>query len=178
MNQILGGTPTARLNLNLREDKHWSYGSFSFFRDARGQRPFMAYAPVQTDKTVDALGELRKELTGIVDQRPLTAEELARAQSSLTLTLPGSWETMDDVAASIGEIVTFGLDDRYFDGYAGRIRAQTLETVTAAARETIHPGELVWVVVGDRSKIEPGIRQLGLGDIRLIDADGKPLGAS
>jgi zinc protease len=178
MNQILGGTPTARLNLNLREDKHWSYGSFSFFRDARGQRPFMAYAPVQTDKTVDALTELRKELTGIVDQRPPTAEELARAQSSLTLTLPGSWETMDDVAASIGEIVTFGLDDRYFDGYAGRIRAQTLETVTAAARETIHPGELVWVVVGDRSKIEPGIRQLGLGEIRLIDADGKPLGAS
>ena len=178
MNQILGGTPTARLNLNLREDKHWSYGSFSFFRDARGQRPFMAYAPVQTDKTVDALAELRKELTGIVDQRAPTAEELARAQSSLTLTLPGSWETADAVAASIGDIVTFGLDDRYFDGYAERIRAQTLETVTAAARETIHPGQLVWVVVGDRAKIEPGIRQLGLGDIRLIDADGKPLGAS
>jgi zinc protease len=178
MNQILGGTPTSRLNLNLREDKHWSYGSFSFFRDARGQRPFMAYAPVQTDKTVDALAELRKELTGIVEQRPPTAEELARAKSSLTLTLPGSWETMDAVAGSIDDIVTFGLDDRYFDGYADRIRSQTLETVTAAAKETIHPGQLVWVVVGDRSKIEPGIRQLGLGDIRLIDADGKPLGAS
>jgi zinc protease len=114
----------------------------------------------------------------MVEQRPPTAEELARAQSSLTLTLPGSWETMDAVAASIDDIVTFGLDDRYFDGYAERIRAQTLETVTAAAQETIHPGQLVWVVVGDRSKIEPGIRQLGLGDIRLIDADGKPLGAS
>jgi zinc protease len=178
MNQILGGTPTSRLNLNLREDKHWSYGSFSFFRDARGQRPFMAYAPVQTDKTVDALAELRKELTGIVEQRPPTADELARAQSSLTLTLPGSWETSDAVAASIDDIVTFGLDDRYFDHYAERIRAQTLETVAAAAKETIHPGQLVWVVVGDRSKIEPGIRQLGLGDIKLIDADGKPLGAS
>jgi zinc protease len=178
MNQILGGTPTSRLNLNLREDKHWSYGSFSFFRDARGQRPFMAYAPVQTDKTVDALAELRKELAGIVEQRPPTADELARAQSSLTLTLPGSWETSDAVAASIDDIVTFGLDDRYFDHYAERIRAQTLETVSAAAKETIHPGQLVWVVVGDRSKIEPGIRQLGLGDIKLIDADGKPLGAS
>jgi zinc protease len=178
MNQILGGSPTARLNLNLREDKHWSYGSFSFFRDARGQRPFMAYAPVQTDKTAEALAELRKELSGIVDGRPPTAEELARAQSSLTLTLPGSWETSDAVAASIGDIVAFGLDDRYFDGYAGRIRAQTLETVTAAARETIHPDRLVWVVVGDRAKIEPGVRQLGLGEIRLIDADGKPLGPS
>jgi zinc protease len=178
MNQILGGTPTSRLNLNLREDKHWSYGSFSFFRDARGQRPFIVYAPVQTDKTVDALAELRKELTGIAAQQPPTPEELARAKSSLTLTLPGSWETMDAVAGSIDDIVTFGLDDRYFDGYAERIRSQTLATVTAAAKETIHPGQLVWVVVGDRSKIEPAIRQLGLGDIRLIDADGKPLGAS
>jgi zinc protease len=176
MNQILGGTPTARLNLNLREDKHWSYGSFSFFRDARGQRPFMAYAPVQTDKTVEALTELRKELSGMVEGRPPTQEELARAQSSLTLTLPGNWETMDAVAGSIGEIVTFGLDDRYFDGYADRVRAQTLATVGAAARETIHPDRLVWVVVGDRAKIEQGVRNLGLGEIRLIDADGKPLG--
>ena len=176
MNQILGGTPTARLNLNLREDKHWSYGSFSFFRDARGQRPFMAYAPVQTDKTVEALTELRKELSGMVGGRPPTQEELARAQSSLTLTLPGNWETMDAVAGSIGEIVTFGLDDRYFDGYADRVRAQTLATVGAAARETIHPDRLVWVVVGDRAKIEQGVRNLGLGEIRLIDADGKPLG--
>jgi len=176
MNQILGGTPTARLNLNLREDKHWSYGSFSFFRDARGQRPFMAYAPVQTDKTVEALAELRKELSGMVEGRPPTPEELARAQSSLTLTLPGNWETMDAVAGSIGEIVTFGLDDRYFDGYADRVRAQTLATVSAAARETIHPDRLVWVVVGDRAKIEQGVRNLGLGEIRLIDADGKPLG--
>ncbi len=176
MNQILGGTPTARLNLNLREDKHWSYGSFSFFRDARGQRPFMAYAPVQTDKTVEALAELRKELSGMVEGRPATAEELARAQSSLTLTLPGNWETMDALAGSIGEIVTFGLEDRYFDGYADRVRAQTLATVAAAARETIHPDRLVWVVVGDRAKIEQGVRNLGLGEIRLIDADGKPLG--
>ncbi|HKU61487.1 MAG TPA: pitrilysin family protein [Gemmatimonadales bacterium] len=178
MNQILGGTPTARLNLNLREDKHWSYGSFSFFRDARGQRPFMAYAPVQTDKTVEALGELRKELSGIVDGRPPTAEELARAKSSLTLTLPGNWETMDAVAGSIDDIVTFGLDDRYFDGYADRVRAQTLASVEAAAKETIHPAHLVWVVVGDRAKIEQGVRGLNLGEIRLIDADGKPLGPS
>jgi zinc protease len=83
---------------------------------------------------------------------------------------------MDAVAGSIGEIVTFGLDDRYFDGYADRVRAQTLQTVTAAAGETIHPDRLVWVVVGDRGKIEQGVRNLCLGEIRLIDADGKPLG--
>jgi zinc protease len=164
--------------MNLREDKHWSYGSFTFMRDAKGQRPFVAYAPVQTDKTGEALAELRRELRAILGERPATAEEVARAQSELTLTLPGGWETMGAVAGSLADIVTFGLDDRYFDTYGDRIRAQTVGTVTEAAKEVIQPDRLVWVVVGDRSKIEASIRGLDLGEIRMIDADGKPLGAS
>jgi zinc protease len=175
MNTVLGGTFTARLNMNLREHKHWSYGAFTFFRDARGQRPFVVYAPVQTDKTKDALVEIGKELRGIVTDRPATPEELDRAKAALTLTLPGGWETMDAVSGTIREIVTFGLDDRYYDTYAERIRGQTVQTVTAAARETIQPDRLVWVVVGDRAKIEASIRELGLGEIRLIDADGNPI---
>jgi zinc protease len=175
MNTVLGGTFTSRVNMNLREDKHWSYGSFTFFRDARGQRPFVVYAPVQTDKTKEALVEIGKELRGIVGERPVTAEELSRAVASLTLTLPGAWETMGAVAATMGDMVAYGLDDRYYDTYAERVRAQTVETVTAAAREAIQPGRMVWVVVGDRTKIEASIRDLGLGDIRLIDADGNPV---
>jgi zinc protease len=178
MNQVLGGSFNARINMNLREDKHWSYGSFTFMRDAKGQRPFVAYAPVQTDKTGEALAELRRELRAILGERPATAEEVARAQSELTLTLPGGWETMGAVAGSLADIVTFGLDDRYFDTYGDRIRAQTVGTVTEAAKEVIQPDRLVWVVVGDRSKIEASIRGLDLGEIRMIDADGKPLGAS
>ena len=122
--------------------------------------------------------ELRQELTGILSQRPATPDEVARAKSELTLSLPGSWETMGAVAGSLSDIVTFGLDDRYFDTYGDRVRAQDSATVTAAARAVIHPDRLVWVVVGDRSKIEAGIRELKLGEIRFIDADGKPLGAS
>ena len=175
MNTVLGGTFTARLNMNLRENKHWSYGAFTFFRDARAQRPFVVYAPVQTDKTKDALVEIGKELRGIVTDRPATPEELDLAKAALTLTLPGGWETMDAVSGTIREIVTFGLDDRYYDTYAERIRGQTVQTVTAAARETIQPDRLVWVVVGDRAKIEASIRELGLGEIRLIDADGNPI---
>jgi zinc protease len=178
MNMVLGGSFLARINMNLRENKHWSYGSFTFLRDAKGQRPFVAYAPVQTDKTKEALIELRQELNGILSQRPATAEEIARAKSELTLTLPGNWETMGAVAGSLSDIVTFGLDDRYFDTYGDRIRAQDAATVTAAAKEVIHPDRLVWVVVGDRSKVEAGIRELKLGEIRFIDADGKPIGAS
>jgi zinc protease len=178
MNQVLGGSFLARINMNLRENKHWSYGSFTFLRDAKGQRPFVAYAPVQTDKTKEALVEVRNELTGILGSRPPTAEELARAKSELTLTLPGNWETMDAVAGSLSDIVTFGLDDRYFDTYGAQIRTQTLASVGAAAKEVIQADRLVWVVVGDRSKIEAGIRELNLGEIRFIDADGKPIGAS
>jgi len=175
MNGVLGGDFSSRVNMNLREDKHWSYGAYTFFRDARGQRPFLAYAPVQTDKTKEALVELDKELQGIVKGRPIEPAELSRAQASLTLTLPGSWETMAALAGSIGNIVTYGLDDRYYDTFAEKVRAQTIAGVTAVAGEVVHPDQLVWVVVGDRSKIEPGLRELKLGEIRLIDTDGKPV---
>jgi zinc protease len=85
---------------------------------------------------------------------------------------------MDAVSGSIQDMVVFGLDDHYYDTYADRVRAQTIASVSAAAKETIHPDNLVWVVVGDRAKIEPGLRALKLGEIRLIDADGKPLGGA
>jgi zinc protease len=175
MNGVLGSDFSSRVNMNLREDKHWAYGAFTFFRDARGQRPFLAYAPVQTDKTKESVVELDKELRGIVKDRPIQPDELSRAQASLTLTLPGSWETMDALAGAIVDIVSFGLDDRYYDTFADKVRAQTIPSLTAAAAEVVHPDKLVWVVVGDRSKIEPGLRELNLGEIRLIDSDGRPV---
>jgi zinc protease len=178
MGAVLGSDFGSRLNMNLREDKHWSYGAFSFIRDARGPRPFIAYAPVQTDKTKEAIVELQKELRGILGERPIQPDEISRAQASLTLTLPGSWETMGAVAGSIGEIVAFGLDDRYFDTYADRVRAQTPATVTAAAARAVQPDHLVWVVVGDRAKIEAAIRELNLGEIHLVDADGNAVPTS
>jgi zinc protease len=178
MGAVLGSDFGSRINMNLREDKHWSYGAFSFIRDARGPRPFIAYAPVQTDKTRESIVELQKELRGILGERPITPDELKRAQASLTLTLPGSWETMGAVAASIGDIVAFGLDDRYFDTYAERVRAQTVATVTAAAAKVVQPDHMVWVVVGDRARIEASIKELNLGEIHLVDADGNPVPTS
>jgi zinc protease len=175
MNGVLGSDFSSRVNMNLREDKHWAYGAYTFFRDARGQRPFVAYAPVQTDKTKEAVVELDKELRGIVKDRPIQPDELSRSQASLTLTLPGSWETMSALAGAIGNIVTFGLDDRYYDTFAEKVRAQTVQNLTAAAAEVVHPDKLVWVVVGDRAKIEPGLRELKLGEIRLLDSDGRPV---
>ena len=175
MNGVLGSDFSSRVNMNLREDKHWAYGAYTFFRDARGQRPFVAYAPVQTDKTKEAVMELDKELRGIVKDRPIEAGELSRAQASLTLTLPGSWETMAALSGAIVDIVSFGLDDRYYDTFAEEVRGQTIQSLTQVAAEVVHPDRLVWVIVGDRSKIEAGIRELKLGDIRLINSDGKPV---
>ena len=83
MNEVLGGSFSARINMNLREDKHWAYGAYSFFVDAQGQRPFVAYAPVQTDKTVAAMQEIRKELREIVGSRPPTATRVASSEMTV-----------------------------------------------------------------------------------------------
>jgi len=175
MNDDLGGTFSSRLNMNLREDKHWAYGAGSFLVGARAQRPFIAYAPVQTDKTKESLVEVNKELRAILTDRPVTAEELARIKANETLSLPGSRETLNEVGSSITELVQYGWPDDYYDTMTGKISALTTSDLDAAAKQVVHPDNLVWVVVGDRAKIEAGIRELGYGEIRFIDADGNPI---
>jgi len=175
MNNILGGTFISRINMNLREDKHWSYGSGTFVPNARGQRPFIVYAPVQSDKTKESMIEITKELNAIVEDKPVTADELSMSKSNLILALPGSWETNNEVLASISEMVQYNLPEDYFDQYPGRVQAMTQEDMKKAASVLVHPGNLVWVVVGDREKIQKGIEELGYGKIETIDTDGNPV---
>ncbi|HEX7424910.1 MAG TPA: insulinase family protein, partial [Terriglobales bacterium] len=173
MNNSLGGMFGARLNMNLREDKHWSYGARTVLRDARSQRPFYAVAPVQTDKTKESLVEMNKEFRGIVGDHPIGTDELAKIQANETLKLPGSRETLEALGLSIVDLVQFGLPDDYYDTYAGKVRALKTSDVNQAAKEVVRPDNLIWIVVGDRAKIEPGVRELGLGEFRLMDTDGK-----
>ncbi|MCH7731164.1 MAG: insulinase family protein [Candidatus Marinimicrobia bacterium] len=172
MNSVLGGTFTSRLNMNLREDKHWSYGSRSLFIDAKGQRIFFAYAPVQTDKTVESMEEINKELRGILGSNPPTEDELSKAQKSQTLRLPGRFETMRAVSGAIVEMVQFGIPEDYYETYPGIVRALSTGDLSNAAQAVIHPDNLVWLVVGDRATIEEGIKGLNFGDFQLIDLDG------
>jgi len=174
MNDILGGTFTSRLNMNLREDKHWSYGVRSSLLDARGPRPFFVVAPVQSDKTSQAMTEILKELQGITSTNPVAGEELAKIQKERTLKLAGAWETGGAVANSISRMIRFDLPADYYDTYAARVLALRQSDVHAAAQSVVHPDKRVWVIVGDRVKIEPAIRKLDLGEVRLIDADGNP----
>ena len=178
MNQVLGGDFTARVNMNLREDKSWSYGAFTTFVSARGQRPFIALAPVQTDKTSPAMAELKRELEEIRGERPPSSDEIAKVKDQRTLSLPGRWETASAVLGSLSEIVRFGLPDDYWDTYAGSVRALTEDEIRQAAVDVVRPEALVWVVVGDRAKIEDGVRALGFGEIVLLDADGNVVNES
>jgi zinc protease len=173
MNNTLGGMFGARLNMNLREDKHWSYGARTVLRDARSQRPFFAVAPVQTDKTKESLVEINKEFRGIVGDHLVGDDELAKIQANETLKLPGSRETLDAFGQSIVDLVQFGLPDDYYDTYAGRVRALKTSDVNAAAKEVVRPDNLIWIVVGDRAKIEAGVREVNLGELRLMDTDGR-----
>lgn len=174
MNNILGGTFTSRINMNLREDKHWSYGSRSFIINTKTQRPFLAYALVQTDKTKESMQEVYKELTGIIGERPATDDELTKIKLSQTLRLPGSWETMGSVGSSLAEMVMYGLPEDHFEKYSSRVRNLTLSDISRAAKKTIYPENLVWVVVGDKSKIEAGLSELGY-EIKYLDSDGNPI---
>jgi zinc protease len=171
MNNILGGDFGARLNMDLREDKHWTYGALTMLANARGQRPFLAWAPVQTDKTKESIAEIRKDLGGILADQPATDAELARVKASETLRLPGSRETMQSVMSSVESLVGYGLPEDYYQTYAGKVRALTLADIEKSAREVVHPDHLIWVVVGDRAKIEAGIRELGLGEVRVLNPE-------
>ena len=176
MNTILGGSFTSRINMNLREEKGWSYGAFSFLPGARGQRPFLVYAPVQSDKTSESMDEMAKELEGILRDEPVTEEEVQRAQKNQTLALSGQWETISAVGSSIAQIVQYGLPDDYYDTYADAVNKLNVENVSATASEIVQPDNLVWIVVGDRSEIESKVRDLGLGEIRVLDGDGNVVG--
>ena len=173
MNDVLGGVFTARLNMNLREDKSWAYGAFSFLVSALGQRPFMLYAPVQTDKTVDSIKEMQKEIAAYIGDKPATAEEIAKIKAKDVRSLPGQYETGSAVLGAIESMQLYGRPDDYVSTLKSRIEAQDDDAIRAAAREVIKPNAMTWVIVGDRSKIEQPIRELMGESVRVIDTDGK-----
>ena len=175
VNNIFGGKFSSRLNLNLREDKHWSYGVFSALPSARAQRPYISISAVQTDKTKESMEELVKEYRNIVGAKPITVEELKDEQSNSTLQLAGNFETVEDLSDAYGTILEYGLPEDYFNTFTEKAMSLTPEGANEIAKKYILPDHLVWVVVGDMSKVEFGIRELNLGPVHKIDADGNPI---
>ena len=175
MNSVLGGGFTSRINMNLREDKHWSYGASVSMPGARGQRPWLIVAPVQTDKTAESIGEIRKELTEYLGTRPASEDELAKLKERDVRSLPGAYETIGAVQSALRGILINDRPDDWVANSKQRIEAQTLRDLTSAAKEVIKPESLTWVIVGDLSQIEAKVRAMNIGPITVLDEDGKPV---
>ena len=175
VNDIFGGNFSSRINMNLREDKHWSYGVRSRLVPAKGERPYFSISPVQTDKTKESLVELIAEYKNIVGSKPITASELKDEQTNATLGLPGGFETVQQLSGAYGNILQYGLPDDYYNTFTQKALSATPDNANEIAKKYIQPGHLVWIVVGDMSKVESGIRELNIGEIHKIDADGNPL---
>jgi predicted Zn-dependent peptidase len=174
-NTGFGGNFTSRINMNLREEKGWSYGVSSAIVTGRGPRMFRITAQVQTDKTRESIVELQKELTDVLSTRPLTAAEVATSQNNIIMGLSSRWQGSAAVSSALQEITTYGLPDTYYQTYPDKVRAMTPAQALAAGRSMVPNQNFIWVVVGDRAKIEAGLRQLG-PEVRIVDADGNPAG--
>jgi predicted Zn-dependent peptidase len=174
MEEAFGGLFSSRLNMNLREDKHWAYGAFAFSPSAIGQRLFLLYAPVQTDKTAPAFSEMLKESRDLIGAKPLTDEEIAKVKASNVRAMPGEYESADAVLRALQQIVVYHRPDDYVQTYKRRVEAQTDAEVNAAAKQVVRPDGLTWVVVGDRAQIEKPVQALNIGALQVLDADGNP----
>lgn len=174
-NGVLGGEFTSRLNMKLREEKQWAYGAYSYAIGAKGQRPWIASVPVQIDRTDDAIRELQTDIGQFArNEKPASDAEIAKIKVANVLSLPGSYETAGAVMGAIGGIVRYGRPDDYVQTLKDKTEAVTAEAIHAAATQ-LKPEALTWVVVGDLSKIEASVRELKLGDVTVLDADGKPV---
>ncbi|MBV7255959.1 insulinase family protein [Pacificimonas sp. WHA3] len=158
----LGGIFTSRLNTNLREEKGWSYGVRTTISGAVEQQPFYVTAPVQTDKTGEALAELRRELTEYVGDRMITSTEVSDTTAFLSGRLPGAYESAGAVMGAILGNAKYGRPDDYQETYAQRLSQLTEAEVAAAAAAEIDPNKLLWVIVGDADLVRPQLEGLGL----------------
>lgn len=175
MNGVLGGSFTARINMNLREDKGWAYGAQTVMQNARGPRPYLVYAPVQVDRTGDSLRELVKELTDITSTRPVAADEMSRVVAGLTRGLPGSFETSNAVLGSLVTSARYGRPLDYAATLTERYGALTIKDLQTAATDFVHPQRLTWVIVGDLSKIRAQVESVNIAPIEVWNDDGQPV---
>jgi zinc protease len=177
LNAVLGGQFSSRLNLNLREEKGYTYGARSHFNFRLGPGPFQAAASVQTDVTAPALDELVREVTEITDKRPVTQAELDFAKDRIILGFPSQFETTGEVAGSLSELIVYDLPDDEFVTFPAKVAAVTTADTARVARQYLHPDRLTILVVGDRTQVEGSLKKRPYSRvIQLLDPEGVPLG--
>ena len=176
MNRAFGGGFESRLNMNLREDKGWSYGYRSgISRNTSGDMTLRTSGQVQTDKTAESMQEIKREFDDFVSSRPATANEIDRIKLNQTRSLPGSFATNSGFLGSMISSNNYGLPFNYAETSAERIATVSLEDVNAAAVEIIDSEKLTWLIVGDLNVIEEKVRALNYGEVEVWDAFGNKL---
>ncbi|MGI9233326.1 MAG: M16 family metallopeptidase [Woeseiaceae bacterium] len=176
MNRVIGGAFESRLNMNLREDKGWSYGYYSGIRtNASGDMTFSTSGQVQTDKTANSMQEILREITEFVSTHPATDGEVERVKLNRTRSLPGSFSTNRGFLGSIIRSNDYGLPFDYAETAAARIEAVNVDGVDARARALLDPEKITWLITGDLEKIEESVRALEYGDVEVWDAFGRRL---
>src|SRR3954470_18014019 len=164
-NMILGGQFVSRINMNLREDKGYTYGARTAFEFRRAPGPFVLHASVQADATAEAIREAISEISSIRGERPVTKEELELGRASLTRGYPRNFETADQVARGAAQLALYELPDDSFATFVPKVLALDEKAVTEAAARHIDPARLLTVVVGDRDKILSTLKALDLGEV-------------
>ena len=161
-NDILGVQFLSRLNMDLREEKGWSYGVFGYTQLNSEAVPYMVEAPVQADRTGDSIAALRKDIREFLSTKGATEEELSRTIANRISALPGQFETSGAVLSAMQTMSLLGRPDNYYELLGPKYQAQTQASVDAALRQAVDPNGFVWVVVGDAAKVKPQLVKLGL----------------
>jgi len=164
MNTMLGGLFSSRINLNLREEHGYTYGAFSFYWFYRGIGPFIAGAEVRADVTAPAAEQLFKELDQI-HAKPLTDKELRMGKDAIIRSLPGSFESADGVNRQLGDLWLFGLPLDYYATLPAQIEAVTSADAQRVADKYVRPENVLLIAVGDKTRIESGLKNLNLGPV-------------
>ena len=168
MNYAIAGSFTSRLNMNLREDKSWSYGVRTSTGYSQGQRLMRMTAPVQTDKTAPAITEILREYNEYINSSPINEEELSKIKNARTLRLPGQYETLGALLGGIEDIVKYNRDFDYLDTIADKRNSIKLEDVQSATTKYLDTNKWTWVIVGDLNEIENPVRDLNIGPVKII----------
>jgi len=174
-NHVFGVDFLSRLNLNLREKNGYSYGAQSRFVYRRTGSAWVAASSVRGDATAPALKEMLAELDGVSGPKPLSEEEVALGRGAVTRSFPESFEDPGSIADIMESVAVFGLPPDYLANYLARVRDVPADEVRRVFVDLGSKGERTILVVGDRKAVEPGLKALGVGEVRPIDPDGKPL---
>ncbi|MFC0149680.1 M16 family metallopeptidase [Sphingobium scionense] len=161
-NEVLGGSTTSRLTMDLREAKGWAYGAGTGMPGVKETIPLLVYAPVQTDKTGESIIAARQDIKDFLTSKGTTQAERDQTINGQILSLPGSFETSSDLLSAMMRNNLLGRPDDYYATLPATYRAITAALMDQAARAAINPDRLIWVVVGDAKLVKPQLDAVGL----------------